>query len=97
MSNADTMTPKIGTLHYKCHFEMLTPIKFWFSFFFIFWGDCQRFTWLQQQQDELDDHGPSTRSPYNDKGQWQRDRWVPRPCFVSPPIIAMDSVVTFGE
>ena len=77
MSNNDTVTAKIGTLHYNCHFEMLTPINLGSHFSFIFWGDCQTFTWsiklLQQQQDELDDDGPSTQSPYDNEGRWRRD------------------------
>ena len=39
---------------------------------------------LQQHQDELDDHGPSTRSPYYDDGRRWRDRWVPRPALRHP-------------
>ena len=76
MSNNDKVTPKIGMLHYNWHFEMLTPINLG-SHFFIFGGDCQRITWsielLKQQQDELDDDGPSMHSPYDNEGRWQHD------------------------
>ena len=39
---------------------------------------------LQQQQDGLDDHGPSTHSPYNDEGRRRPDRRVPRPALRHP-------------
>ena len=39
---------------------------------------------LQQQQDELNDDGPSTRSPYVDEGRRRRDRRVPRPALRHP-------------
>ena len=39
---------------------------------------------LQQQQDELNDDGPSTRSPYDNEGRWQRDQRVPRPALRHP-------------
>ena len=45
MSNNDMVTPKIGTLHYNWHFEMLTPINLG-SHFFMFGGDCQRIAWF---------------------------------------------------
>ena len=61
------VTPKIGTLHYNWHFEMLTPINLGSHFYFIFWRDCQ-----------------TTRSPYNNEGRWQHDRWVPRPALHHP-------------
>ena len=87
MSKNDKVTPKIGTLHYNCHFEMLTPINLG-SHFFIFLGDCQRITWFvelsQQQQNELNDGVPSMHSPYDNEGRWQRDRWVPRPALCHP-------------
>ena len=38
MSNNNMETPKIGTLHYNRHFEMLTPINLGSHFYFIFWG-----------------------------------------------------------
>ena len=34
MSNNDKVTPKIGSLHYIWHFEMLTPINLGSHFFF---------------------------------------------------------------
>ena len=39
---------------------------------------------LQQQQDELDNDGPSTRSPYDNEGRRRHDRWVPRPALRHP-------------
>ena len=39
---------------------------------------------LQQQQDELNDNGPSTRSPYDNEGRRWRDRQVPRPALRQP-------------
>ena len=39
---------------------------------------------LQQQQDELDDDGPSIRSPYDNEGRWRCDQWVPRPALRHP-------------
>ena len=41
---------------------------------------------LQQQQDELNDDGPSTRSPYVDEGRRRHDRQVPRPALRHPPL-----------
>ena len=35
MSNNDKVTPKIGMLHYNCHFEMLTPINRGSHFFIL--------------------------------------------------------------
>ena len=40
---------------------------------------------LQQQQDELDNEGPSMRSPYNNEGRRRHDQWVPRPALRPPP------------
>ena len=79
MSNNDKVTPKIGMLHYNCHFEMLTPINLG-SHFFHFWGGLPKnhmvrrivlLLLLQQQQDELNDGVPSMRSPYDNEGRWQ--------------------------
>ena len=39
---------------------------------------------LKQQQDELNDDGPSTRSPYDNEGRWRHDRWGPRPALCHP-------------
>ena len=39
---------------------------------------------LQQQQDELNDHGPSTRSPYDNKGRWRHDQRMPHPALHHP-------------
>ena len=41
---------------------------------------------LQQQQDELDDDGPSMRSPYIDEGRGRRDRRVPRHALRHPQL-----------
>ena len=85
MSNNDMVTPKIGTLHYNWHFEMLTPINLGSHFYFIFWGDCQTITWsTKQQQDELDDDGPSMQSPYDNEGRQRCDRRVPCPALCHP-------------
>ena len=66
---------------------MLTPINLASHFSFIFGGDCQTITWsvkLQQQQDKLDDDGPSTRSCYDNERRRRRDRRVPRPALRHP-------------
>ena len=48
MSNNDMVTPKIGTLHYNLHFEMLTPINLGSHFISFFWGIAKQ------------SHGPSS-------------------------------------
>ena len=95
MSNNNKVTPQIGTLHSNWHFEMLTPINLGSHFFFHFLGGLPNnhmvcrvvlLLLLQQQQDQLDDDGPSMRSPYNNEGRWQRDRWVPHPALCHPQL-----------
>ena len=72
---------------------MLTPIKILLLIFLHFWGGlpiihmvCRvvLLLLLQEQQDELDNDGPSPRSPYVDEGRWQHDRRVPRPALRHP-------------
>ena len=41
---------------------------------------------LQQQQDELDDDGPSTQSPYDNEGRRRRDQRVPGPALHHPQL-----------
>ena len=48
MSNNNMVTPKIGTLHYNWHYEMLTPINLRSHFYFIFGGIAKQ------------SHGPSS-------------------------------------
>ena len=92
MSNNDKVTPKIGSLHYIWHFEMLTPINLG-SHFFIFWGGLPKnhmvhqvvlLLLLQQQQDELNDGVSSMHSPYDNEGRQQHDRQVPHPALRHP-------------
>ena len=72
---------------------MLTPRKILVLIFLHFFGGlpiihmvCRvvLLLLLQQRQDELDDDGPSTRSPYIDEGRRWRDRQVPRPALRHP-------------
>ena len=94
MSNNDKVTPKIGSLHYIWHFEMLTPINLG-SHFFHFWGGLPKnhmvclvvlLLLLQQQQDELNDGVSSLCSPYDNEGRCRRDRWMPRPALHHPQL-----------
>ena len=80
MSSSNKVTPKIGTLHYNWHFEMLTPINLVLIFSFLGglpknYMVCQvvLLLLLQQQQDELNDGVPSMRSPYDNEGRQQHD------------------------
>ena len=41
MSNNDKVTPKIGSLYYIWHFEMLTPINLGSHFFHFFGGTAK--------------------------------------------------------
>ena len=64
---------------------MLTPIKILVLIFLLFGGGLPIIHMvLQQQQDELNDDGPSTKSPYVDEGRWRRDRRFPRPALRHP-------------
>ena len=64
---------------------MLTPIKILVLIFLHFLGGLPIIHMvLQQQQDELNDDGPSTQSPYVDEGMWRRDRRFPRPALRHP-------------
>ena len=92
MPNNDKVTPKIGSLHYIWHFEMLTPINLG-SHFFHFWGGLPKnhmvrrvvlLLLLQQQQDELNDGVSSMRSPYDNEGTRWHDRQVPHPALCHP-------------
>ena len=67
--------------------------KFWFSFLFNFLGGLTNnhmvhrvvlLLLLQQQQDELNDDGPSTRSPYDNEGRRRHDQQVPHPALRHP-------------
>ena len=73
---------------------MLTPINFG-SHYFHFGGGLPKnhmvcrvvlLLLLQQQQDELNNDDPSMRSPYDNEGRWQCDRWVPRPALHHPQL-----------
>ena len=93
MSNNNKVTPKIGSLHYIWHFEMLTPIILG-SHFFIWGGGglsknhmvCQvvLLLLLQQQQDELNDGVSSMHSPYDNEGRQRHDKRVPCPALHHP-------------
>ena len=65
---------------------MLTPINLASHFYFIFLGDCQTITLQQQQDEELDNDGPSTRSHYDNEGRRRHDRRVPRPALRHPQL-----------
>ena len=91
MSNNDKVTPKIGTLHYNWHFEMLTPINL-FSFFSFFRGLPKNhmvrrvvlLLLLKQQQDDFDNDVPSMHSPYDNEWRRRCDQWVPCPALRHP-------------
>ena len=86
------VTPKIGMLHYNWHFKMLTPIILVLIFISFFGGIAKQShgpssclaVASRQQQDELNDDGPSTRSPYDNEGRQRHDRQVPRPALCHP-------------
>ena len=72
---------------------MLTPIKILVLIFLHFLGGSPIIHMvrrvvlpllLRQQQDELDDEGPLTLSPYVSEGRRRRDRRVPRPALRHP-------------
>ena len=72
---------------------MLTPIKILLLIFLHFLGGSPiihmvhrdvLLLLLRQQQDELDDDGPLTVSPYVSEGRRRRDRRVPRPALRHP-------------
>ena len=72
---------------------MLTPIKILLLIFLHFWGGLPiihmvrrvvLLLLLQKQQDELNDDGPSTQSPYVNEGRRRHDRQVPRPALCHP-------------
>ena len=78
MSYNNMVTPKIGMLHYNWHFEMLTPINLGSHSYFIWGGGGGGLP------NELDNDGPSTRSPYDNEGRRQHDRQVPCPALRHP-------------
>ena len=71
---------------------MLTPINLGSHFFHFLKGlpknlmvhRVNLLLLLQQHQDELDDDGPSTHSPYDNEGRQWRDRWGPHPALHHP-------------
>ena len=94
MSYNDKVSPKIGSLHYIWHFEMLTPINLG-SHFFHFLGGLPKNHMvrrvvlqllLQQQQDELNNGVFSMHSPYDNEERQRHDRWVPRPALCHPQL-----------
>ena len=74
MSSNDKVTPKIGTLHYNCHFEMLTPINLGSKFFHFGGGGGGGIAQESHGSSsclavELNDGVPSMHSPYDNKGR----------------------------